>query len=197
MPRRSIDQTIEHRISLGNYERDVIERVISLQKENQRLDALTATLQAGGTAVAGLGLGWAAITLGAFLIPNVGEKVMDAAKDGLDAIADTVLPKNPVELRREAQRLAARRGEINAKIDRFCVASSPDYDAAQCSIAHDEKDTYFEEVEIFRAAVTAANIENDSFYWRFIFGGLGDIEPDVGDKGTNMSWWEYFLNFSL
>jgi hypothetical protein len=197
MPRRSVDQTIEHRISLGNYERALVENFRDLQKENQRLDALTATLQAGGTAVAGLGLGWAALALGAFLIPNIGQKAVDVAKDGLDAVADTVLPKNPVELRREAQRLAAKRGEINAAIDRYCTASSADYDAAQCSISHDEKDAYFEELELFRARVREANIEADSFYWRFIFSGLGDIEPDVGDRGTNMSWWEYFLNLSL
>ena len=197
MPRRSIDTTTEHRITLGNYERALVENVINLQKENQRLDAITATLNAAGVALGGLGLAGAGLIVGAALIPNFSEKAKDAAKDGLDAITDAVLPSTPVAFRREAQRLAARRGEINGAIDRYCTASSPDYDQAACSIAHDEKDQYFVDLEAFRQRVRDANIQNDGFYWRFIFSGLGDIEPDVGDRGTNMSWWQYFLNLDL
>lgn len=182
MPRRAVDVTNEHRITLGNYERDIAERLISLQRENQRLDAATATAQAVGTALGGLGLAGAALALGAYLIPNFTTKLTDAGSDVLDAVADLILPSTPVEFRREAQRLAALRGEINAKIDRFCTFDSPDYDASSCSLAHDEKDAYFEQLEAFRARVRAANIEQDSVLWRFIFGGLGDIEPSAGSQ---------------
>lgn len=177
MPRRAVDVTNEHRLTLGNYERALVEQFAALQKENQRLDAATATAQAVGTALGGLGLAGAALALGAYLIPNFSGKLTDAAKDGLDAVADLILPSTPVEFRREAQRLAALRAEINAKIDRFCTFDSPEYNAASCSLAHDEKDAYFEQLEAFRERVRAANIERDSYYWRFIFGGLGDIEP--------------------
>lgn len=197
MPRRAIDKTTEHRMTLGEWERGALTRAIEVQIENQRLDAITATAQAVGTAMAGGGAIIAGLALAAWKAPDIVEAVKEKTFGALDSITDSILPSTPVEFRREAQRLAALRGEINAKINRFCTSSSPEYNAASCSLAHDEKDMYFEQLEAFRERVRQANITQDSLYWRFIFGGLGDIDPYESDpnKGSNQAWWRYLLNF--
>jgi len=197
MPRRAIDQTTEHRMTLGEWERGALTRAIEVQIENQRLDAITATAQAVGTAMAGAGGIIAGLALAAWKAPEILNGVKNATFGALDSVADAVLPSTPIEFRREAQRLAAVRGEIDAKINRFCSSTSPDYNAASCSLAHDEKDQYFADLEAFRERVRQANIEQDSFYWRFIFGGTGDIDPYDADptRGSNQAWWRYLLNF--
>jgi len=65
MPRISSDSTITHRIELGLTERKKLDEIIAAQIENQRLDAITNTLQAAGTAVAGGGAVIAALALAA------------------------------------------------------------------------------------------------------------------------------------
>ncbi len=200
MPRRAIDNTTEHRISLGTYERNALNEAFALQRENQRLDAVTATLQAAGTALGGGGALLGAFALSTYLGIKIIPTVVDAiAGDGgvLDVVTDAILPKTPVAMRREAQELAVRRGQVNASIDRYCTSSSDDYSDTLCSLAHDEKDLYFQDRDAFRERVRAANIEQDGFYWRFIFGGLGDVEPtnSQGQYGSEREWWRYFLNF--
>jgi hypothetical protein len=200
MPRRAIDKTTEHRISLGTYERNALAEAFALQRENQRLDAVTATLQAAGTALAGGGMVMAAFALSSYLGVKLIPTVIDAvAGDGgaLDKVTDIILPSTPVELRREAQALAVRRGQISAQISRYCTASSEHYDERACSLAHDEKDIYFQDRAAHRERVRASNIEQDGFYWRFIFGGLGDVEErdDQGEYASEREWWRYFLNF--
>lgn len=200
MPRRSIDTTTEHRISLGTYERNALVEAMALQRENQRLDAVTATLQATGTALGGGGALIAGFALASYFGVNIVEKAKEViAGDGgvLDTVTDIILPSTPVQFRREAQALAVRRGQVNASINRYCTSSSDDYSDTLCSIAHDEKDLYFQDRDAFRERVRQANIEQDGFYWRFIFGGLGDVEPtnSQGDYGSEREWWRYFLNF--
>ena len=200
MPRRAIDNTTEHRISLGTYERNALAEAFAIQKENQRLDAVTSTLQAAGTALAGGGMVMAALALTSYLGVKVLPTIVEAvAGDGgaLDKVTDVILPSTPVELRREAQALAVRRGEISAKIQRYCTASSDHYNEQACSLAHQEKDIYFQDRETHRERVRASNIEKDGFYWRFIFGGLGDVEEQNADGtySSERAWWRYFLNF--
>ena len=199
MPRRRVDHTTEHRLTLGEWERAALTETIRVQRENVRLDAFTATAQAVATAAAGVGGLLAGLALTAYAAPALWSALNDKTRQVLDGVADAILPSTPVEFRREAQRLAARRGEVNAAIDRFCTASSPDYSQTACSLAHDAKDTYFEELAAFRQHVHEANIEEDSFFWRFIFGGLGDIDPYASDptRGSNQAWWRYFLNFEV
>lgn len=212
MPRRRIDKTTEHRLTLGEWERGALTRALDVQVENQRLDAATATAQAVGTALAGAGGIMAGLALLAWKAPDILDRGKEVVFGSLDSIADALLPSTPVEFRREAQAFARRRGEIAARINRYCSSSSPDYDGAACSLAHDEKDTYFEELEAFRERVRQANIEAGSFFWNFIFSGLGDIGGS--DQGSNSNptpnpgggqaanqtderaWWEKLLGSS-
>jgi hypothetical protein len=190
---------IEHRITFGDFERNAVKKALTLQAENQRLDAATSTLNAVGVALGGFG----GIIAGLALLKWKAPDILDAAKDRtfgvLDDLTDGVLPKTPVAFRREAQALAARRAQINAEINRFCSSSSPDFNSSTCNLAHESKDQYFEDLQAFRERVRAAQITEDSFYWRFIFGGLGDIDPYASDPnaGSNQSWWQYFLNFEI
>ncbi len=200
MPRRAIDNTTEHRISLGTYERNALVEAMALQRENQRLDAVTATWQGTGTALGGGGALIAGFALASYFGVNIVEKAKEVISgDGgvLDTVTDIILPSTPVQFRREAQALAVRRGQVNASINRYCTSSSDDYSDTLCSIAHDEKDLYFQDRDAFRERVRQANIEQDGFYWRFIFGGLGDVEPtnSQGQYGSEREWWQYFLNF--
>jgi len=162
--------------------------------------------------MAGAGGIMAGLALMAWKAPDVWSAITDRTNSALDGVADAILPGTPIAFRREAQRLAALRGEIAARINRFCTSSSPDYDGAACSLAHDEKDAYFEQLEAFRERVRQANIERDSAFWRFIFGGLGDIEPTDPNPPTNptpnpgggqaankadpRAWWEKLLGSS-
>lgn len=199
MPRKPTEKVVEHRITLGDFERASLTKALALQAENQRLDAATSTLNAIGVAIGGGGAILAGLALLKWKAPEILSTATDAAKQVLDDLTDAVLPGTPVELRREAQALAARRATINSEINAYCTSTLDTYDAAACSLAHDAKDQYFADLEAFRARVRAQQIEEDSFFWRFIFGGLGDIDPTSEDPttGSNMAWWRYFLNFDL
>lgn len=199
MPRKPTEKVIEHRITFGDFERDSLRKALALQAENQRLDAATSTLNAIGVAIGGGGAILAGLALLKWKAPEIIDTINEKAKEVLDDLTDGILPKTPVEFRREAQALAARRSVINGEITRYCTTDGPDYNASACQLAHDSKDQYFADLEAFRARVRAAQITEDSFYWRFIFGGLGDIDPTSQDPstGSNMAWWRYFLNFDL
>jgi len=199
MPRKPTEKVIEHRITFGDFERNAVKKALTLQAENQRLDAATSTLNAVGVAVGGSGAILAGLALLKWKAPEIIDTITEKAKGVLDDFTDGILPKTPVEYRREAQALAARRGQINAEINRYCSSSSPDFNASTCSLAHEAKDQYFEDLKAFQARVRAAQITEDSFYWRFIFGGLGDVDPEYSDPnaGSTRAWWSYFLNFDL
>ena len=77
MPRKASDKTITHRIELGLPERAELKEIIATQKENQRLDAVTNTLQAVGTGLAGGGMIWAAAALAAYLAPGLIQNFKD------------------------------------------------------------------------------------------------------------------------
>ena len=87
MPRKASDKTVTHRIELGITERAKLDEILTLQKENQRIDGITATLQAAGSALAGGGLLWAAIAAAAFLAPGLVDSCLlytsPSPRDGL------------------------------------------------------------------------------------------------------------------
>jgi hypothetical protein len=186
LPRRKIDTTTEHRISLGSFERTALQEAFSIQKENQRLDAITATAQAVGTAVGGLGIAGAALIVGAYLIPDWLAKTTEkftGAGGWLDKFTDIILPSTPIAYRRAAQELAKRRGEIWRDIDSFCTITADTYDRQACSLAHEEKRALSEAEDLFIAQLTADNITRNTAFWDFIFYGLGDL-PDKIDPKT-------------
>lgn len=200
MPRRRVDKVIEHRISLSDFERSKINEIVKTQDANVKLDAVTDSMQAVGSALAGGGVLLAA---GVFmlwkaptLIVDIINKTEKLVRGPIDGIADLVLPSQPIEMRREAQRLAVVRGNLASAEANYCVLSSGNYDEAQCSSVQQEKDQYFIELEALRQTVrdTDLNLFGEGVFnliggslANFVYKGLGDIDPNYGNSASTQA----------
>jgi len=150
MPRKQSDKTVTHRIELGLTERAELKEIIKTQKENQRLDAITASMQAVGMAIGGIGALGAGLALAAWLAPNLIQTAKDKATDIVNDVTRTgidvfneVLPTNaqiPTEkgLREEYDALRAKERASNGRKVYYCTPSSIGFDEQQCQIATDE-----------------------------------------------------------
>ena len=175
MPRRRPDQVIEHRVSLSDYERGKINEALQTAQANVALDTVTGAAMAVGTALGGAGALLAAGVLMYWKAPEILSDITDKTNTFIDNLVDGILPGTPIELRREAQALAARRGDVARNIDAFCTLSSSKYDQAKCSQAQQAKNQYFDDLAIFQMKVRASaspSIQKAIYY------GLGDINPE-------------------
>lgn len=141
MPRKASDKTVTHRIELGITERAKLDEILALQKENQRIDGVTATLQAAGSALAGGGLLWAALAAAAFLAPGLAKKVYNEAKNFAD---DAVAPfvanvKDPIEKKLKDDIKDAHKNVTTLQNDvtLFCTPGA-NYDEQKCQIARND-----------------------------------------------------------
>ena len=151
------------------------------------IDGITSTLQAGSGILAGGGILWAAAVFGLWKAPAIGGWIKDKLGDTLsdlvdpggilDDLADTLLDGSPITLRREAQELARRRGELASQEASYCTIAASTYDAALCSNVFLMKDQYYSDVVLFRQKVRDHNAEHGDSS-DFIYQGLGDIDPD-------------------
>ena len=142
MPRKASDKTITHRIELGLPERAELKEIIATQKENQRLDAVTNTLQAVGTGLAGGGMIWAAAALAAYLAPGLIEKTKDKFENAINKvtriIADPITNDVVNGMKEEVEQ--SQNFVVNArnKVNSFCDPNSIHYDEAKCNQAQIE-----------------------------------------------------------
>lgn len=138
MPRKASDKTVTHRIELGITERAKLDEILTLQKENQRIDGITATLQAAGSALAGGGLLWAALAAAAFLAPGLAKKVYNEAKDFADKAVEPFVDnvKDPIEkkLKSDVQTAHANKTQAQNDVTLFCTPGA-NYDEQRCQIA--------------------------------------------------------------
>ena len=151
------------------------------------IDGITSTLQAGSGILAGGGILWAAAVFGLWKAPAIGGWIKDKLGDTLsdlvdpggilDDLADTLLDGSPITLRREAQDLARRRGELASQEASYCTIAASTYDAALCSNVFLMKDQYYSDVVLFRQKVRDHNAEHGDSS-DFIYQGLGDIDPN-------------------
>lgn len=140
MPRVSSDSTVTHRIELGMAERKKLDAIIETQKENQRLDAVTNTLQAVGTAVGGGGALLAGLALTAWLAPSIISKVKDKLDDWTmnavaplkDPIVTDIIERRKQEYYAKIKASLEREQEIEARKLQFCTPSSKDFDPQIC-----------------------------------------------------------------
>ena len=175
MPRKPVDQVIEHRISLSDFERAQIKEAVTTQQANIAIDGITATLQAAGTAMAGAGGLLAAIVFMSWKGPTILATVTDKTNGILDGIVDTFLPGTPIEHRRYAQDLAKRRGEIAKEEAAYCSFNSDKYSESRCSQVQEKKDQYFADRDAFHKML----METYDITGRVaIYYGLGDVNPD-------------------
>jgi len=142
LPRKASDKTITHRIELGLPERAELKEIIATQKENQRLDAVTNTLQAVGTGLAGGGMIWAAAALAAYLAPGLIEKTKDKFENAINKvtriIADPITNDVVNGMKEEVEQ--SQNFVVNArnKVNSFCDPNSIHYDEAKCNQAQIE-----------------------------------------------------------
>ena len=142
MPRKASNKTITHRIELGLPERAELKEIIATQKENQRLDAVTNTLQAVGTGLAGGGMIWAAAALAAYLAPSLikqtKDKVENFVNDIVQPIADPITNKIVKGMKEEVEE--SQNFVVNArnKVNSFCDPNSIHYDEDKCNQAQIE-----------------------------------------------------------
>lgn len=139
MPRLPSDKTVTHRIELGIPERAKLDDIIKTQKENQRIDGVTQTLQAVGTGLAGSGVIFAAAALAAWLAPGLIKNAVDKTKNAIDnyfgQIGDSIAAPI-VKERKEAVRAAYTDLTEAKQYQRVvCDPNSINFDSAQCIIA--------------------------------------------------------------
>lgn len=190
MPRKATDKVIEHRITLGDLERSELKKVVTAETVKDYGQAL----QGVGTIALGVGglIGGTALTM--YLAPqlwgilkdlpkNLFDNLVDVASPVLDDTVDWAAKGSPIEHRRMAQDLAARRAELDRNIDYFCTASSAGYSESVCTKLNTvTKRQYFQDLKSFNDMIDATYNETSTthlFSMRaFIYQGLGDINPD-------------------
>jgi len=187
MPRVSSDSTVTHRIELGLTERAELKEIIKTQKENQRLDAITASLQAVGMAIGGIGALGAGLALAAWLAPGLWDKTKDKVKDAVDDVTKTginvlndVLPPSyeipTIEaFRAEYDELRAKERASNGRKVHYCTPSSIGFDEQQCQIATDENINDRKEItDLYARIQETIEIARGGGAWRNIFGAGQD-----------------------
>jgi len=158
MPRVASDKTVTHRIELGITERARLEEIIKTQKENQRIDGVTQTLQAVGTGLAGGGVLFAAAALAAWLAPGLIKTAIDKTKDTVNGYFNEIgrAVAEPLVQERKDDLIQSYKDLTTAKQYQrvVCDVGSINFDSAQCIIASNNVEAIQKEVAQKRADIT-------------------------------------------
>ena len=189
MPRKSTDQVIEHRVTLGDYERAQLKSAVRAEAIKDYGQAM----QGAGVLVLGGGAVLAATSLTMFLAPqlwgiikefpkNLFNDLVESATPGLDDTVDYIAKGSPVEHRRMAQEFAQRRAELSRNIAVFCTASSKHYSEKICTkLNTQDKRQYFADLKAFNDMIDSTYNDTSPTHLfsmkKFIYQGLGDIDP--------------------
>tara|TARA_Y100000401_G_scaffold18199_1_gene12335 strand:+ start:1557 stop:2147 length:591 start_codon:yes stop_codon:yes gene_type:complete len=145
MPRKASDKIVTHRIEFSPRERELVDSIINTQKENQRLDAITSTLNAAGVAIGGSG----ALIAGLGLAAWFGYSAVDVIKEKFENISDTVADTTAEIMTGQSvdeivqdimdatgydvKDLNERGKQLIRLKRRFCNPSSQEYDEQKCA----------------------------------------------------------------
>jgi hypothetical protein len=189
MPRKATDQVIEHRVTLGDYERTQLKSAVRAEAIKDYGQAM----QGAGLLVLGGGAVLAATSLTMFLAPqlwgmikefpkNLFNDLVETATPVLDDTVDTIAKGSPIEHRRMAQEFAQRRAELSRNISVFCTASSKHYSEKTCTkLNTQDKRQYFADLKAFNDMIDATYNDSSPTHMfsmkKFIYQGLGDIDP--------------------
>jgi len=190
MPRKSTDQVIEHRITLGDLERGELKKAVLAETVKDYGQAV----QGAGVLALGAGAVVGGIAFAMWKAPNIWGWVKGLPKDlfndlvegatpVLDNTVDWVAKGDPIQHRRDAQELAKRRADLDRYIDYFCTASSEGYSEAICTKLNTQsKRDYFADLKAFNDMIDCTYNETSPTHTlslrAFIYRGLGDIDPD-------------------
>jgi hypothetical protein len=144
MPRKAPTDVIEHRISLGEYERKRLDEFASAYNRDKWLENIPELLQGTGVVLVGGGLVWGAYGFWTWL---TGEKIIHkffkATNSVLDNVAGDISEAffgyDEVEHIRQRQALNDEFDEIASRIDLYCSTGSSEYDRAKCTQAYEER----------------------------------------------------------
>lgn len=143
MPRKQSDKIITHRIEFSPKERELVDSIINTQKENQRLDAITSTLNAFGVAIGGSGALIAALGLAAWFGFSVKDKIKDVYDQSADIASEIITGKSVEEniqmifesqgiSKQDFDNLKNRMIDLYAQKTRYCDSNSQYYDPVEC-----------------------------------------------------------------
>jgi len=168
MPRKASDKIITHRIEFSPKERELVDSIINTQKENQRLDAITATLNAAGVAIGGSGALIAALGLAAWFGFSVKDKVKEIIEDIGDFVPFTGMTINELgesvkdKLGINPNDLLARERDLQAQSARFCNPNSQYYDETECARVRAEQDALGKEYNEIKDRAFKAIADGDT-----------------------------------
>ena len=168
MPRLPSDKTVTHRIELGIPARAKLDEIIKTQKENQRIDGVTQTLQAVGTGLAGGGVIFAAVALAAWLAPGIVQGTYNKFKDAANgyfneigrAVAEPIVQERKDDLQKAYEDLTTAKKYKNL----VCTPNSIGYDSAACIIATNNVDALQKVVAQKRQDITNFDTYEDDIY---------------------------------
>lgn len=180
------------RHTLGTFERTQLVQAVNAYESARYTQSIGNLV--GGIGVLGIGGGllMASFVLGAWQAPQVVGKVKNVVTKAKEKVIEVVASPGGtlddvvdassgglISMRRRAQALARRRGEVSDSINFYCTVSSKGYDVQKCNTSHDEKDAYFAARSAFAQEVESfvAGRDQPATARRFIYGGLGDIDP--------------------
>jgi archaellum component FlaC len=178
MPRKQSDKIITHRIELSPKERTLFEDIIKTQKENQRLDAVTNSMQAVGTALAGTGGLIAALGLAAWFGYSIKDEVIDTTKKFVDKVSDDVLipiftGKSKEDIVQDIldstghdiEALRLRGEDLKEQSKRFCSTTSQYYDEIECQRVDAErkiwKNQYNAAIRDIKSTIDDGTVEDE------------------------------------
>ncbi len=197
MPRKQSDKIITHRIEFSPKERALVEEIITTQTENQRLDAVTNTLQAAGTALGGAGGLIAALGLAAWFGYSVKDEVFDKTKTWInnvtnDYVRPIILNKTNEEILADIadatgwdyQAMMDKSKDLKEQRARFCTSTSKNYDAQECQRVDAEMNIHAKEMKQMYDDLQKALIDGtaEDSVRSSIISGIWDIPSNLKEK---------------
>ena len=178
MPRKSTRHADEHRITLGDFERSELRKVVRFQQYGP-------LLQGAGFATLGLAGLLGAVVFMRYKAPDVPQALKNALQvsvNSVDTFADSFATgdRAPIAHRRQAQAFAKRRNKLAEDIDYRCTHSSEGYNEQECSILHTQtKRDYFDELQAFNDLIESIYGDDASmiYNWYGSNSSLGNIDP--------------------
>lgn len=138
MPRKAPKEVIEHRITLGNYEREQLQEIVKSHQRNNIVRNVNNSLQSLSfplLAVAGLiYVGFSADEI-IEDAKNLYNRIIDAGSDwaiknlNIDYTADNI----GREIHKVTQEKAELLGVMGANVQRYCDPNSPEFSRARCA----------------------------------------------------------------
>lgn len=145
MPRKAPKEVIEHRITLGDYERKQLEQTVNAFQTDKYLENVPNILLGAGVVLGGAGLviggysAWVWLTGDKFI-----DKLKNATFDSLDSVFgagfESVAGYDPISHIRDRQELRREFNTVIADIDQYCSTGSRNYDEGKCELAYHRRE---------------------------------------------------------